>query len=82
MELGVVMMFRMTTLISRADVQQCGLLLSFFFKKIFHQGPVESSGGPMFRSTEPDLVQKNHVHVKFCLLEFFFPLEFKGKEYS
>ncbi|KAJ6976037.1 hypothetical protein NC653_031767 [Populus alba x Populus x berolinensis] len=61
------MMFRMTTLISRADVQKCGLLLR----------PVESSGGPMFRSTEPDLVQKNHVHVKFCLLEFFFPLEFK-----
>jgi hypothetical protein len=78
------MMFRMTTLIPRADVQQCVLLLSFFFFffLIFHQEPVESTGGPMFRSTEPDLVQKNQVHVKFCILDLFYPFEFNGKEYS
>jgi hypothetical protein len=36
----------------------------------------------MFRSTEPDLVQKNQVHVKFCILDLFYPFEFNGKEYS
>jgi hypothetical protein len=74
------MMFRMTTLIPRADVQQYVLLLSVFL--IFHQEPVESTGGRMFRSTETDLVQKNQVHVKFCILDLFYPFEFNGKEYS
>jgi hypothetical protein len=28
------------------------------------------------------LVQKNQVHVKFCILDLFYPFEFNGKEYS